>query len=155
MNGICQLEFVEHGRHRTPDAVVINQDGVKAALEIKTCSSYCSLSPGGPSLATRAAFVCSKCRRKNDGVPRSAFPPIGRHGARRQLRVWISIPGKYHLTLPCRRCWWHLNCACPYAATRAPWRRPINRSIAEERPVQAPIRDDNVDHADLPLAILE
>jgi hypothetical protein len=33
--------------------------------------------------------------------------------------------------------------------------RPINRSIEEERPVQVLVRDNNVDHADLPLAILE
>jgi hypothetical protein len=32
---------------------------------------------------------------------------------------------------------------------------PINRSIEEERPVLVPVRDNNVDYADLPLAILE
>jgi hypothetical protein len=28
-------EFVKYGRHRTPDTVVINQDGVKAASKLK------------------------------------------------------------------------------------------------------------------------
>src|SRR5579862_2085609 len=89
-------EIVKYGR---PACLTYSRDRSgwrQGDLKIKACGSYCSLSPARPLL------ICSKSCQKTATYPKSAFPPIGGHGANRQVHFRMWILGKYRPTVRCQ-----------------------------------------------------